>query len=139
MPRDFPPAHTTNVPKRKEQAASLRPVLSSQEGNCYQTSFNPSYICRDPWHAYAIAGKKSEAQNALDQLLERSKKQYVSPFYVAIVYAGLNENEKALDLLEKAYEDRSNGIVFLKVDPQLDSLRSNPRFRSLLQRLALPD
>jgi len=90
-------------------------------------------------HAYAISGKKSEAQNALDQLLDKSKKQYVSPFYVAIVYAGLNENEKALDWLEKAYDDRSNGIVFLKVDPQLDALRSNPRFRSLLQRLALPD
>jgi hypothetical protein len=52
---------------------------------------------------------------------------------------GLNENEKALDWLEKAYDDRSNGIVFLKVDPQLDALRSNPRFRTLLQRLALPD
>jgi TolB-like protein/DNA-binding winged helix-turn-helix (wHTH) protein/Tfp pilus assembly protein PilF len=90
-------------------------------------------------HAYAIAGRKPEAQNALDQLLDKSKKQYVSPFYVAIVYVGLNENEKALDSLEKAYEDRSNGIVFLKVDPQLDALRPNPRFRTLLQRLALPD
>ena len=90
-------------------------------------------------HAYAISWKKSEAQNALDQLLENSKKQYVSPFYVASVYVGLNENEKALDWLDKAYDDRSNGIVFLKVDPQLDPLRSNPRFRTLLQRLALPD
>ena len=90
-------------------------------------------------NAYAIAERKPEAQNALDQLLDKSKKQYVSPFYVAIVYVGLNENEKALDWLEKAYDDRSNGIVFLKVDPQLDPLRSNPRFRTLLQRLALPD
>ncbi len=90
-------------------------------------------------HAYAIAGRKPETQNALDQLLEKSKKQYVSPFYVAIVYAGLNDNEQALDWLEKAYEDRSNGIVFLKVDPQRDALRSNPRFQNLLKRLALPE
>ena len=89
-------------------------------------------------HVYAVSGRKTEAQNVLSQLLEQSKKQYVSPFYIAVVYAGLNENEKAMDWLEKAYEDRSNGIVFLKVDPQLDGLRSNPRFQSLLRRLALP-
>jgi hypothetical protein len=68
--------------------------------------------------------------------MEQSKKQYVSPFYVAIVYAGLGENEQALDWLEKAYKDRSNAIVFAKVDPQLDTLRSSPRFQSLLHRLA---
>jgi hypothetical protein len=50
---------------------------------------------------------------------------------------GLAENDKAVDWLEKAYMDRSNAIVFSKVDPQLDALRSTPRFQSLLHRLAL--
>jgi hypothetical protein len=139
VPRDFPPAHTTNAPKRKGQAASLRYVPFLRRGTATRRVSIPVISVATLGHAYAIAGRKPEAQNALDQLLDKSKKQYVSPFYVAIVYAGLNENEKALDWLEKAYDDRSNGIVFLKVDPQLDSLRSNPRFRSLLQRLALPD
>jgi hypothetical protein len=70
-------------------------------------------------------------------LMEQSKERYVSPFYVAIVYAGLTENDNALDWIEKAYKDRSNAIVFSKVDPQLDTLRSTPRFQSLLHRLAL--
>ncbi|HXN94219.1 MAG TPA: tetratricopeptide repeat protein [Candidatus Acidoferrales bacterium] len=86
--------------------------------------------------AYAVSGRTTEARKLLDQLMEQSKKRYVSPFYVAIVYAGLGENDQALDWIEKAYKDRSNAIVFAKVDPQLDTLRSTPRFQSLLHRLA---
>jgi TolB-like protein/DNA-binding winged helix-turn-helix (wHTH) protein/Tfp pilus assembly protein PilF len=85
---------------------------------------------------YAVSGRTSEARKLLDQLMEQSKKRYVSPFYVAIVYAGLGENDQALDWIEKAYKDRSNAIVFAKVDPQLDTLRATPRFQSLLRRLA---
>ena len=85
---------------------------------------------------YAVSGRTTEARKLLDQLMEQSKKRYVSPFYVAIVYAGLGENDQALDWIEKAYKDRSNAIVFAKVDPQLDTLRSTPRFQSLLHRLA---
>src|SRR5229473_929622 len=90
-------------------------------------------------HAFGVAGNKAEADKLLGQLLEQSKKRYVSPFYVSIVYAGLHENEKAMDWLEKAYEDRSNAIIFLKVDPDFDGLRSNPRFQVLLRRLALQE
>jgi hypothetical protein len=71
--------------------------------------------------------------------MRQSKKQYVSPFYVAIVYAGLGEKDQALDWLEKAYGDHSNAIVFLKVDPQLDTLRDSPRFHELQRKLRLPD
>src|SRR6266852_2018209 len=88
---------------------------------------------------YAVSGRTPEARNLLDQLMQQSKKQYVSPFYVAIVYAGLGENDRALDWLEKAYGDHSNAVVFLKVDPQLDTLRSNPRFHELQRKLRLPD
>ena len=88
---------------------------------------------------YAVSGRTTEARKLLDQLMEQSKKRYVSPFYVAIVYAGLGENDQALDWIEKAYKDRSNAIVFLKVDPQLDALRDSPRFRELQRKLRLPD
>jgi tetratricopeptide (TPR) repeat protein len=88
-------------------------------------------------HAYGASGNRSEAEKVLAKLMEQSKKQYVSPFYVAIVYVGLAENDKAVDWLEKAYSDRSNAIVFSKVDPQLHPLRSTPRFQALLHRLAL--
>jgi adenylate cyclase len=88
--------------------------------------------------AYAVAGDKSNAERVLDELTKQSTRQYVSPFYVALVVGGLRQNDQALDWLEKAYQDRSNGLIFLKVDPELDSLRSNPRFQSLQRRVALP-
>lgn len=72
-------------------------------------------------------------------MLQQSKKEYVSPFYVTLVYSGLGENDHALDWLEKAYADHSNAIIFLKVDPQLDSLRASLRFHELQRKLRLPD
>jgi TolB-like protein/DNA-binding winged helix-turn-helix (wHTH) protein/Tfp pilus assembly protein PilF len=89
-------------------------------------------------NAYARSGNKPEAEKFLAELVSQSKKQYVSPYYLAIVYVGLGEPEKALDWLEKAFADRSNGLVFLKVEPELDDLRSNPRFVALQLKLNFP-
>jgi len=89
-------------------------------------------------YAYAIAGRTAEAQAVLSDLLQRAQHSYVSPFYVAVIYTGLRDRENALLWLEKAYADRSNALVFLKVDPQLDTLRSDPRFQALLRRMTLP-
>jgi len=90
-------------------------------------------------HAEALSGNHAAANKLLTQLETLSKKQYVSPFYVAIVYLGLGKNEVAMNWLEKAYNDRSNGLVFLKVEPELDPLRANPRFMTLQNRLNFPN
>jgi len=90
-------------------------------------------------HAYALSGNYSEALKLLAQLDALAKKQYVSPFYVAIVYLGLGKNDAAMNWLQKAYDDRSNGLVFLKVEPELDPLRSDRRFISLLRKLNFPN
>jgi TolB-like protein/DNA-binding winged helix-turn-helix (wHTH) protein/Tfp pilus assembly protein PilF len=90
-------------------------------------------------HAEALSGNHAGANKLLAQLETLSKKQYVSPFYVAIVYLGLGKNEVAMNWLEKAYTDRSNGLVFLKVEPELDPLRANPRFVTLQNRLNFPN
>ncbi len=90
-------------------------------------------------HAEAISGNHAAATKLLTQLQTLSEKQYVSPFYVAIVYLGLGKNEVAMNWLEKAYTDRSNGLVFLKVEPELDPLRANPRFMALQSRLNFPN
>jgi len=89
-------------------------------------------------HAYARSGNRVEAERLLAELQAASTKQYVSPYYLALVYVGLNRNEQALDLLEHAFADRSNGLVFLKVEPELDPLRSNPRFVALQKKLGFP-
>ena len=90
-------------------------------------------------HAYARSGQRTEAQQLLTQLEAASKQQYVSPYYLAIVYVGLGEKEKALSLLETALTDRSNGLIFMAVEPELDPIRSDPRFISLERKLRLPN
>ena len=89
-------------------------------------------------NAYARSGNKREAERLLADLIAQSKRQYVSPYYIAVVNVGLGKREEAIDWLEKAFADRSNGLVFLRVEPQLDDLRSNPRFVALQQKLNFP-
>ena len=90
-------------------------------------------------HAEELSGNHAAANKLLAQLEELSKKQYVSPYYVAIVYLGLGKNDVAMNWLEKAYTDRSNGLVFLKVEPELDPLRAIRRFVALQNRLNFPN
>jgi TolB-like protein/DNA-binding winged helix-turn-helix (wHTH) protein/Tfp pilus assembly protein PilF len=89
-------------------------------------------------NVYARSGNKAEAERLLVDLSSESKTQYVSPYYFAVVYVGLGKPEEAIDWLEKAFADRSNGLVFLKVEPGLDDLRSNPRFVALQRKLKFP-
>ena len=89
-------------------------------------------------HAYAVAGKKREAQAVLAQLTERSAKSYVSPYQVAAVYAGLGDTERAFAWLEKAYTERSSWLVHITWDPRLASLHADHRFAELVRRIGLP-
>ena len=89
-------------------------------------------------HAYAASGKQGEARQALAELKELSKGRYVAPLDMAIVYIGLGERELALEWLEKACEDHSYWLIWLKTDPRFDSLHGHPRYRELLRRMGLP-
>jgi eukaryotic-like serine/threonine-protein kinase len=88
-------------------------------------------------NAYARAGQKAEAQELLQKLIELSK-QKVGTYEVALVYAGLGDKDRAFEWLEKAYKVHDKGMCFLKVDPPLDPLRSDPRFQDLLRRMNFP-
>jgi TolB-like protein/DNA-binding winged helix-turn-helix (wHTH) protein/Tfp pilus assembly protein PilF len=90
-------------------------------------------------NAYGRSGNKPEAEKLLSQLAAESNRQYVSPYYFAVAYVGLGQNETAMDWLERAYADRSNGLVFLKMEPALDSLRQEPRFLALQHKLNFPN
>jgi DNA-binding winged helix-turn-helix (wHTH) protein/tetratricopeptide (TPR) repeat protein len=91
----------------------------------------------DVGHVYAVWGKKTEARKILSELIAKSKQSYVSAYDVAVIYAGLGETDQAFAWLDKAIEQRSYWLVWLKLDPRLDSLRADARFSSLLQRVAL--
>lgn len=88
-------------------------------------------------HVYGSMGNRNEALRIIDQLQAESATVYVSPVHLAQVYAGLGDSASAMRWLERAYQDRSNDLVFLKVDPQFDTLRSEPKFTELLKRIGL--
>jgi serine/threonine-protein kinase len=89
-------------------------------------------------HTYALAGKKDEAQKILVDLQRLSSERYISPYHLALVYSGLGNKEEAFNRLEQAFRDRTDYLVYLKVDPRFDSLRDDQRFASLVERIGLP-
>jgi tetratricopeptide (TPR) repeat protein len=90
-------------------------------------------------HAYAAMGRRAEAEKILSDLLRQSKRNYVSPYMIATIDAGLGDKNRAFEFLEKAFQEKSPDIpYFLKADLRLDALRSDPRFQDLVRRVGLP-
>ena len=88
-------------------------------------------------HAYAKSQKTDEANRVIDELNELSKEQYVSPYELTAIYVAFGNNEHAFQLLEKAYTEHSFHLVNLNVSPRFESVRSDPRFQDLVQRIGL--
>jgi serine/threonine protein kinase/Tfp pilus assembly protein PilF len=88
-------------------------------------------------HAYAVSGNREQAQKIIAELQELAKSKYVTSYQIAAIYAGLGEKDQAFAWMQKAYDERSEGLVNLKVDPRLDNLRSDPRFADLMRRVGL--
>ena len=87
---------------------------------------------------YARSGNKDEAVKLMGELKRMSQRTYVSPYDIATIYTALGDKNQALAWLEKAYQQRANGLVELKVEPAFDPLRSDPRYHDLLRRVGLP-
>jgi DNA-binding winged helix-turn-helix (wHTH) protein/TolB-like protein/Tfp pilus assembly protein PilF len=88
-------------------------------------------------HAYAVAGKKAEAQQVLNDLQQLQEQRYVSPYTVAAIYAWLGDQEQALKWLDRAVEERDIWLMNLKVDPVFAKLRSQRKFTDILARIRL--
>jgi len=87
--------------------------------------------------AYAYSGQKDEALKMLGRLDELSKERYVSPFNFGIIYMGLGDKDKAVEYFERAYLERDPFLVFGKVQPIADSIRSHPRYAEILKKMGL--
>jgi len=86
-------------------------------------------------YAYARAGKTTEAATTLRRLTALFKSGYVSPFLVAVAYAGLRDNDSVMIWLNRAYDGHDPQLIWLAVERQLDDLHDDPRFKDLLQRM----
>jgi DNA-binding SARP family transcriptional activator/Tfp pilus assembly protein PilF len=89
-------------------------------------------------HLYAVSGRPVEAQQMLDRLLDLANRQYISPYDLALVNAGMGRVEQAFELLERSINERAAWSLYITIDPRLDSLASDDRFWTLVQQVGLP-
>ncbi len=113
-----------------EAVAELQKALEVSRGH--------PFILGSLGHAYARAGRREKALATISDLEALSKRRYVAPFNTAVIYTGLGDSGRAFEWLQKAFNDRSLDMTFLKVDPRFDALRADPRFGDLIGRMKLP-
>jgi TolB-like protein len=89
-------------------------------------------------NAYARAGQPAAALKIIAELQQRVQKDQLGAYEIALVYTGLGQKDQAFAWLQKAFENHDRGLIFLKVDPPMDPLRSDPRFDQLMVRVGLP-
>jgi serine/threonine-protein kinase len=89
-------------------------------------------------HTFGTAGRTVEARQILYELTELAKQKYVAPYFLAGIHVGLGENDRAMEYLQKCYEEHSHWLIYLHLDPAMDGLRDNPDFQDLLRRIGLP-
>jgi DNA-binding winged helix-turn-helix (wHTH) protein/tetratricopeptide (TPR) repeat protein len=89
-------------------------------------------------HVYALSGKKTEALQILAKLRRLSDQGYDMPYFMALIYSALDDNERAFAWLERAYDEHDEVLGGLRTDPMLDGLRADPRFAYLVHRVGLP-
>jgi tetratricopeptide (TPR) repeat protein len=87
--------------------------------------------------AYGLTGKISQARTVLAQLQDLAQQRYVAPYHLAYVHTGLGEQDRAMDWLERAYEQRSGAVYGIKGSFLFTTLRSHPRFIALLRKMNL--
>ncbi len=93
----------------------------------------------ETWRGIACvkAGKRSEARKILSDLLKRARQAYVSPVVLAGLYFALGENDQGFESLDNAYDERDSRLLEIKVIPEFDCVRSDPRFKKLLKKVGL--
>jgi tetratricopeptide (TPR) repeat protein len=134
---DFLPAHDNlkwaliMAGKGREACDAFLKVVEL-EGNSQESLMKLRQLCTD-------GGVEGVLREALSTPEERAQRPQESPYDIAIDYATLGEIQAALDWLEKAYEERETDILSLGVDPRLDPLRPERRFREILERLQSPE
>lgn len=124
--------------------------LAYEQKGLYQDAFNQlqrTYDMRENYgkmmlradigHLYAVWGKRAEAHEVLTELTKKSEQAYVSAYDIAVIYSGLGDRDQAFSWLDKAFEQHSFWLTWLKLDPRLDPLRSDPRFSHLIQRVRM--
>jgi TolB-like protein/DNA-binding winged helix-turn-helix (wHTH) protein/Tfp pilus assembly protein PilF len=87
---------------------------------------------------HAVSGNAVEAERVIAELKQQSARRYVNKYEVALIYVGLGKQDEAFGWLQQAFRERSDQMIYLRVDPRLESLRTDARFADLVRRVAIP-
>jgi tetratricopeptide (TPR) repeat protein len=117
-----------------EQKGSLADATAAYQHALKLRPNNPNYLASLA-RSDALAGRTAEAQRVLKGML--NSREPVSPFFIALVYTALGDKNEAFRWLDSSVAERSGSVRYLKIEPRLDPLRSDPRFDGLLQRVGL--
>ncbi len=134
---NFPPPHTFLAAAYEQKGMFEEAIAASQKAITVTQGPARILAMAGLGHVYAVSGRKTEARKILAELQRLSEHSYVQATDVALVYAGLDDKDKAFAWLDKAYEEHSFTLSNLKVEPRFDPLRSDPRFADLLRRIGL--
>ncbi|MEO8041252.1 MAG: tetratricopeptide repeat protein [Acidobacteriota bacterium] len=120
------------------QKGMLAEAIELNERGLQTDPTNPVFL-RFAGIAYAKAGRRQDAEKIVDRFKEIAKTQYVMSYHIALIYSALGDKDKALAELETALTDHDYLLPRAKVEPFLDPLRDDPRFKGILKRLNLPE
>jgi eukaryotic-like serine/threonine-protein kinase len=113
-----------------------RPLADQELAEAFRLEDNP-WTVASLAHAAAVNGDRPRAYQLISDLEQRASRRFVAPYFVARIYVGLGDQIRAIEWLEKAYEARDECLTWLKVDPTMDRLRTDPRYPDLLRRVGL--
>jgi serine/threonine-protein kinase len=119
-----------------EQKGLLSEAIVEFEKAKALSSDNP-LILGELGRNYALAGRTKDAHAMIKNLIEQSKRRYVSPLNAAVIFIGLRETDSAFEWLEKAFAEGGEQLYWMNVNPRFDAIRSDPRFGDLLHRMNL--
>lgn len=136
MKKDFPLAHlwlgrTFQELEQYPQALEEYRLVGEKLGDWPVTIAARGYV-------NGISGRVREAREDLLKLEKQAQTRFVTSYGVALVHAGLGDSDAALHWLDKAVEERSHWLVWLRLDPRWDRLRSDPRFERLVRHIEFP-
>jgi TolB-like protein/Tfp pilus assembly protein PilF len=123
---------------RTYQVKKMYPEAIGEYKKALELSMNWPVALSVLGNVYGMSGDKANAQKILDTLAQLSSKKFVTSYGVATVYTGLGEKDKAFEWLNKAYDERSNWLVWLKADPRWTPLKTDKRYIELVNKVGLP-
>ena len=132
---DFPYAQFWLGSALREKKMYPEAVAAFQRAR--DSSHNLPFLVMAYGHAQALAGNAAEAQNAIQSLKQAQHSRYVPDLYVAAIYVGLGNTNEAFRLLNAAYDQKVDRLVYLNVEPIADPIRGDPRFAKLLAKIGL--